>query len=68
MDSGDLNPGDTDSLTSQPKAPPGPAQKGLKGVGFKKGAKLARSRGKQSVTLNNKVDTKKSLMKSGGGK
>lgn len=60
----DLDAGSENDLDSQPKTAP----KGLKGFAAKKGPKLARSKGKQSVTMTNKVAQKKSMTKNVGGK
>lgn len=59
----DATENDVDTTDAAPPASP----KSLKNFASKKGPKLARSRGKQSVTMTSKA-TKTAPMKTGGSK
>lgn len=63
----DLDESTQNDVDTTNAAPPASA-KSIKAFGAKKGPKLARGRGKPSVTLNTKVGAKKASQKPGGSK
>jgi hypothetical protein len=65
--SDDLDAGTENDVDTTDAAPPA-STKSLKAFAAKKGPKLARGRGKPSVTLNTKVGAKKAPQKPGGPK